>query len=241
MNATLNASPWGNRFAKWTAWGGVGAALLAVVGSYGSGFGLWNFQIGFLFIGAALLLAVFAVLFGLISLAKRQRGRGVMLGLACALIFLGIMGYWINRGASVPMIHDVTTDVAKPPAFQKLALRSDNLIGVETIDKWRELHSAAYGDIKPVTLAKSPADTIKAAEALARARGWDVALVAPDRIEATEAQSPFKFKDDVVITVAPSADGKGSVVNMRSVSRVGIGDLGVNAERVRTFLADLQK
>ena len=78
------------------------------------------------------------------------------------------------------------------------------------------------------------------AEALVRARGWAVALVTPDRIEATETASPFAFKDDVIITVAAGADGKGSVVNIRSVSRLGVSDLGVNAARVRALMADLK-
>ena len=43
-----------------------------------------------------------------------------------------------------------------------------------------------------------------------------------------------------MLRVTPNPNGAGSVVNMRSVSRVGVSDLGVNAERVQSFLADLQ-
>jgi len=47
------------------------------------------------------------------------------------------------------------------------------------------------------------------------------------------------FKDDVVIRV--QAAGNKTKVDMRSASRVGKSDLGMNAERIRLFLADLAK
>ena len=59
------------------------------------------------------------------------------------------------------------------------------------------------------------------------------------RFEATETSAFFQFKDDVVLRVRPSETGERSIVDMRSVSRVGISDLGMNAKRVRAFLADL--
>ena len=59
------------------------------------------------------------------------------------------------------------------------------------------------------------------------------------RMEATDTTRFFRFKDDVVIRVRPTEDGTGSIVDMRSISRVGVSDLGVNAKRVRSFIADL--
>ena len=49
----------------------------------------------------------------------------------------------------------------------------------------------------------------------------------------------FGFKEDIVLRVHPTEDGTGSVVDMRSVSRVGDGDRGGNAKRIRAYLADL--
>jgi uncharacterized protein (DUF1499 family) len=45
----------------------------------------------------------------------------------------------------------------------------------------------------------------------------------------------FGFKDDVVIRIAPSS-GNGCRVDIRSVSRAGLSDVGTNARRIRTFL-----
>jgi uncharacterized protein (DUF1499 family) len=58
-------------------------------------------------------------------------------------------------------------------------------------------------------------------------------------LEATETTFFFRFKDDVVVRARP-APGGGSLVDMRSISRVGGSDVGLNAKRVRAFLADLQ-
>ncbi len=243
-DAALNSRIGPVRSTKWASRCGIAAGVLALLGSWGSGFGFWPFTVGFLFLIVALALAVVAVLTGLFALLKGRRTGvpkgGLILGMLCALVFMGWLGSWVSKGASAPFIHDVTTDLANPPAFTKLTLRKDNLAGVKSEAEWRTLHAGAYGDIQPLRLALAPAAAIGRAEALVKARGWDVALVTADRIEATETASSFRFKDAVIITASASADGKGSVVNMRSVSRVGESDLGVNAARVRAFLKDLK-
>jgi uncharacterized protein (DUF1499 family) len=58
---------------------------------------------------------------------------------------------------------------------------------------------------------------------------------AEGRIEATATTRWFGFKDDVVIRIVPSA-GNGSRVDIRSVSRVGLSDVGTNTRRIRAFL-----
>jgi uncharacterized protein (DUF1499 family) len=238
MTDFAQMSPWTRRFSKTALTGGIGAAILALVGSYGSGFGLWNFQIGFLFLAVALVLAIAGLITGITALIKGGAKGGTLLGLLCSVAFLGIMGYVINMGVSNPPLHDISTDLANPPAFKELKLRDDNLVGVDTIENWRAVHAKALPDIKPIISTLSPADAIDKAESLVKARGWAVAMVTADRIEATETVSPFKFKDDVVIVAAPGPGGQGSIINIRSVSRVGLSDLGFNAARVRALMTD---
>ena len=69
--------------------------------------------------------------------------------------------------------------------------------------------------------------------------GWDIVAVAPQdfRIEATDTTLLFGFKDDVVIRV--SAASGGSRVDVRSLSRVGRSDFGVNANRIRKYFKQL--
>ena len=71
------------------------------------------------------------------------------------------------------------------------------------------------------------------AERAARAMGWQVVEASLDklRLEAIDTSLVFGFKDDIVVRV--TAKGNGSVVDVRSLSRVGGSDLGANARRVR--------
>jgi uncharacterized protein (DUF1499 family) len=75
---------------------------------------------------------------------------------------------------------------------------------------------------------------------VARRLGWEIVATAPGegRLEATDRTRWFGFRDDVVVRVRP--DGAGTRVDLRSVSRVGRSDLGVNARRIRDFLAALR-
>jgi uncharacterized protein (DUF1499 family) len=223
---------------------GIAAPLLALLGAYGSGWGFWPFTTGFLFLGIALLAALAALICGIIGwrLNRPAGGSGgfARFGMLLAFAFVAVMAALFWRAGSSPRIHDVTTDSADPPAFETLTLRKDNLIGVGTIENWRKIHDEGYADIRPVVLAMPPAEAMKKAKALVEARGWEIASADDGRIEATETASPFAFKDDVVIIATPENGGAATRIDMRSVSRVGLSDLGVNAERVRGFLNDLQ-
>jgi hypothetical protein len=169
-----------------------------------------------------------------------------------ASIYVGWVGTFLVKALTVPAIHDVSTDLADPPAFKTLQLRADNLDNVPGADdlkmrgltpqqRWGVVHQKGYGDIRSVRINEPVAMVIAKAERLAKARNWDIAISLPaeGRLEATETSAFFQFKDDVVLRVRPSDTGEGSIVDMRSVSRVGLSDLGMNAKRVRSFLADL--
>lgn len=103
-----------------------------------------------------------------------------------------------------------------------------------------------YADIQPQRFNRPAEDVFGAALAVAKDSGWEIRLTeavpgAPGQgiIEATATTRLFKFKDDVTITVL-SENGT-SVVNVRSKSRIGKGDLGTNARRIRAFQAELAK
>ncbi|MFN2258425.1 MAG: DUF1499 domain-containing protein [Parasphingopyxis sp.] len=154
----------------------------------------------------------------------------------------------------VPFIHDVTTDIVNPPQFETLSLREDNLETVpvpkdpdleplDNVGRWRLLHLRYYGDIRPIAVPANVPATVEAARELVEERGWELAAAEPatGRVEATATVSIYRFKDDIVLRITPNPNGPGSIVHMRSVSRVGVSDLGVNAARVRDFLADLEQ
>lgn len=237
---------------------GLGSILIALVGALGSGWGLWDFRFGFQLLMIAFGAALLALLGGfVVGWWAKRKGRVAARPLRWAGMALGgALAVWLLSFAytarSVPAIHDISTDLADPPQFRMLAVRADNLDqipgeddpemkGMNPLQRWAAIHGKAYGDIRSVRIAMPVAEVIAKAERLAKVRGWEIAVSDPieGRLEATETTRFFRFKDDVVIRVRPTEDGTGSIVDMRSISRVGISDLGVNAKRVRSFIADL--
>jgi len=71
--------------------------------------------------------------------------------------------------------------------------------------------------------------------------GWTIVAAdeAAGRIEASERSRWFGFTDDIIVRV--TASGSGSRVDVRSSSRLGRSDFGVNAARVRAYLAELRE
>ena len=59
------------------------------------------------------------------------------------------------------------------------------------------------------------------------------------RIEASQQSRWFRFTDDIVIRVA--CDELGARIDMRSTSRQGRSDFGVNATRIRAYLGALRQ
>ena len=190
--------------------------------------------------------SLLALLLGLAALIIGRKGgfpgRGrVIAAMVVSLLYVGFLASRPLMAGDAPALHDITTDLANPPQFEVLPLRADNLAGVGTLDNWRLMHAQAYGDLGPVTIAKPVALVTADAVRLAEELGWQIAAsdAARGHVEATARVSFIRFHDDVVIRIMPTADGRHSRVDMRSVSRVGIGDLGVNARRIREFLASL--
>jgi uncharacterized protein (DUF1499 family) len=236
--------------------GGVAAALIAAVGtgaeawSYRSGLGVLRYALY-----AALAGGVLAMVAWIVSRRSGARtGLINAVALTAAVLFAGYLGKQIATARSVPAIHDAATDLNDLPQFSRLTVRADNLENIpdegrpelaamDPESRWKALHRGAYSDLRPLRLSAPPADVLRRAEQLARDRGWDVANV--DRqsgiVEATATTLFFRFKDDVVVRVRPDpARPGGSVLDMRSISRVGGSDIGVNAQRIRDFLRDLQ-
>jgi len=233
---------------------GLGLAILALVslaaGPVGWRFGWWHFRFAFYWLMpfaaftalAAAVVSIAVLALGWSHLGGRGlalAGLGVVLGAAIAYV-----PWQYNRTRqTVPPIHDITTDTANPPAFvAALSLRGPgaNTVTYEGADLARK-QKAAYPDIAPVEIGAPPAAAFKQALDAAKAMpGWNVVASDPaaGRIEANETTRWFRFTDDVVIRVAP--DGAGSRVDVRSVSRVGRSDFGVNAGRIRAYTAALK-
>lgn len=223
-------------------WLGLLGVLVLLVAGPGYRWYLWNVQIGLLMVPAALLLGLVAVILSLIGMVRSQSKGRALLALILGLIAAGLPASNINKAAHAP-IHDVTTDTTNPPQFVAVmvarnAVQHGNSTAYDekTAQKQREV----YPDITPISLDVPPVQAFDRALAAARSFGWEIVANDPSQghIEATATTFWFGFKDDVVIRVTPQ--GNGSRVDVRSLSRIGESDVGVNANRIRSYVTKLK-
>jgi uncharacterized protein (DUF1499 family) len=231
-----------NRLAVLAATLGTAVLLVSALAGLGSRWGWWHFSTGFTILRWTVYASFAVAVIALIALLKWRAWPLALFGLLAALFIIGNAWLLMRKARSVPPIHDITTDTNDPPQFvEVLPLRADapnpaEYGGPEIAEQQR----AAYPDIQPVRLAL-PADSAFArAQAAAQDMGWTMVAAAPaeGRLEATARTFWFGFYDDVVIRITPA--GAESVVDVRSVSRVGRSDVGANAARIRKFLDTLQ-
>lgn len=164
--------------------------------------------------------------------AKRALFSALLLCLPALVLLLMTI-----RNSSAPIIHQVSTDPHNPPAFvAAIARRGDSSNPLDYTMETAERQLQAYPDLKPIATTLAPGEAFQHALATARQLGWEVYAEVPaeGRIEAVDTTFWFGFKDDIAIRVTPAANG-GSRVDLRSLSRVGEGDTGTNANRIRRF------
>ena len=156
------------------------------------------------------------------------------------IVAFGIPYQWQRSARGAPPIHDITTDLENPPTFVAVApLRADAPNGLDRPPLLTEQQRKAYPDLAPVTLPASQDQVFDRALAVAQDLGWRIVTAdkAAGRIEATATTRWFGFEDDVVVRLTPW--GSGTRVDVRSVSRLGVGDAGTNARRIREYLGQL--
>jgi uncharacterized protein (DUF1499 family) len=224
---------------------GVLALLMLFVTGPGSRFGWWHFRISFDLMKYAAYVGGAAMVLSIVGLVL---SRGRLRLVAVAGLALGALAFllpwsWRRDARQYPGIHDITTDVQNPPPFVAIApLRADALNPVEYPgDSVARVQREAYPDVQPLMLAMPVDSAFTLAVVAAKEMGWE--MVDQDRrqgrIEATATTPWMGFKDDVVIRVS-SASGIARV-DVRSKSRVGRGDVGANAKRIRQYLQRLRE
>lgn len=231
------------------------AAIGYKIGLLGLGisFGLLNLKVGPMLLFAGVAFGVFSLL---LAFFMKPRGR-VFLSLIALLIPLFGVVQLVGvkkKAESLPFIHDITTDTQNPPTFSAvILLEREKTPNVNTVDYKGKLdprsktlvavlQTKSYPDIRPVILEDDPDVVLGQAKVVAKNMGWNIVNEDAEagRIEATETTFWYGFKDDIVIRVKPS-EGGGTVLDIRSISRVGGSDLGANAARIRKFVAAIQK
>ncbi len=210
------------------------------------------------------LLLVLTLLLGVVSLLLGffiKPRKGLLLAALITLIPLAGLGKLNgvkNKIASLPFIHDITTDTQAPPVFTKAiidarastnASNTLNYVGKKDRKNAKgklvsvlQTQADAYKDIRPVLRSEETDVIFGEALSLVKQQGWDIVTedVEAGIIEATDTTFWYGFKDDVILRIRP-AEGGGTIVDMRSISRVGGSDLGKNAERLRVLIEGLKE
>jgi uncharacterized protein (DUF1499 family) len=221
-------------------------AAAAAAAGFGTRLEWWHFTTGFSILRWAAYGAVAGVAVSAVA-TYLCRGSGAALGWSAAgliisLIIVAIPVSWLYAAMRLPRIHDITTDTGNPPQFVAiLPLRRNAPDSVEYGGSTIAEHQRkAYPDIQPLVIDRPAAEVFKHALAVARNLGWEVVAADSDkgRIEATDTTFWFGFKDDVVVRI--QSVPQGSRVDVRSVSRVGLSDVGTNAARIHRFLAEMK-
>jgi uncharacterized protein (DUF1499 family) len=205
----------------------------------------------------ALACAGLSILVGLIGAAAiwQSGARGIDRILLAFLIdaaLLAYPAYLALQYRRLPAIHDITTDPIDPPRYEtigRLRSRDANPIAYAGLYAAQQ-QKAAYPDVAPLETDASPQAAYDAAMAVIAKRRWQVinaraptaALPGqPARdgyIEAVARTLIMGFRDDVAVRIRAAGDG--TRVDVRSSSRYGRHDFGVNAARVRALLEDIE-
>lgn len=250
MKDALQSTPRkGSRLSAIGIWTALTGVLLAALSGLGARAGMLSpfASMGAYALGSLLLLiALVTAGLGLIrsgGTAGTASRPATWLALLAGLAVTANNGLVMGQARGAPAIHDISTDTDNPPAFVAVvplravdAQNPPEYSGPETAAAQKQ----AFPDLEPL-LVTQPANVVfAAARDLVAEKGWTLvdASEVEGRIEATAETGWVRFKDDVVIRIQPGRDQ--TRVDVRSKSRVGRGDMGANARRVRDFLATLQ-
>ena len=191
--------------------------------------------VGFVIFALGGILALVVTILGVIrALRGRGYGRGVLAATVGLLVFVALAG----RGRGAPRINDFTTDLTDPPAFKQAASDPANSgRDMSYPPAFADVQGACCSDLAPMHLPNPSPATFAMVEVVAAGMpNWKVTRQdsSAGELEAVSTTPLFGFHDDIIVRVRPDPAG-GSVVDMRSKSRVGQGDLGANVARIHAF------
>ncbi|MBX7541153.1 DUF1499 domain-containing protein [Qipengyuania sp. GH29] len=249
---------------KYALWLALALLVWFAVAVFGPKFGMvdWRFALGTMLREVGPILIGITALVALVALWKGPRGEWWKAALALAIpaaLMAGLASV-ASKAQSVPPIHDVATDTANPPTFSAatMAIRemaeanpiNDYSVPLGEMDAWMglpddspvkgqshaQIIAEAFPDLQPIAFTTDRADAMASVSAAMSDIGLtDIRSdVEAGTVEGTAETFAFGFKDDVVARVG---DG---VIDLRSVSRVGLSDLGYNAARLRELSAAIE-
>jgi len=180
------------------------------------------------------------VLVGLVGVVRGGDARGMALvATVVGALCIGLLAVLVLQARGAPPIHDITTDFEEPPQFRAATRAAENqgrdLTYPNGAATSAEQQRAAYPDLDSIEVDAAPAEAFASVLRVAEELGWTVVEQdgAAGVLEATDETAVFGFVDDIVVRVRPT--GTGAIIDARSLSRLGVGDLGANAARIRAM------
>lgn len=222
------------------------AIILGISGAGLAYLGLATPLVGFLVFAVGLLASLVGLVAGAMGLWATRTGevsgRGQALGgLLLGLLVLGVAANGASSGQGLPRINDITTDFDDPPGF----VAAVELLANQGRDmsypgeSFARQQQAGYPDLRALETPLEPTAAFeRVLDAIRNLPRTELVAIAGEQglVEAKQSSALFHFVDDFVVRVRPGANG-GSRIDMRSKSRDGKGDLGVNAARIRDVFA----
>lgn len=242
------------------------APLYFLIAALGTKIGLWGWQFGLgaMTIGGGPIvlgiLGLAALVSLIIGLVQKPRRAAVLAPAAIALFAVGIvfgMMMGMRDKAAANPIHDIATDTANPPTFSAETMAAREAAGANPLSDYQaplgqlalyrdraspELAVKSHAQIitakadRPAPLPLGGASREAGVAAVAAAMGAmgfaDIrADPAAGMVEGVAESFWYGFKDDVVARVGDTQ------IDFRSVSRVGMSDLGANTARINDLRA----
>jgi len=148
----------------------------------------------------------------------------------------------------LPALTDISTDLIDPPDFARSsrALGAREQIFHEPIPQAsREAQRLAYSGVSPIILDLDAEEAWQIVQKAVAARKWRIVdqvmpggRIGIGHIDAVDKTLLMGFPQDVTIRVRPLAGQ--TRIDIRSASRFGRHDFGVNAQRIQRFAQELQ-
>ncbi|MEL0657684.1 DUF1499 domain-containing protein [Psychromonas arctica] len=224
----------------------LGSIIISIFGVRGNWFGI---RAGFTAIGYLVQAGVLVLIAGLIVfyLSRNDKRSFIKSGFALILVLIPVVAHYATTQPEKKVpgapLNDISTDTVNPPLFDAVAslrpAKSNSLKypGVKAAKRQEEL----FPDITSIPSSLSRESAFKRALDIAETMNWDIVSqdVNTGIIEAVASTIAFDFKDDVVIRIQSATTG--SLIDIRSHSRIGRSDRGKNAQRVREFITQFKQ
>ncbi|HET7211423.1 MAG TPA: DUF1499 domain-containing protein [Methyloceanibacter sp.] len=201
-------------------------------------------------IGVSLSGLLLAIAIAVFSLVRIWFGGQTGAGQAFAAIIIACLGlaapaFFLGQAALLPRLNDIATSPDEPLAFNTLlSQRPADANPIKDPDAAQiDAQVEAYPDLGPMVLERAAPEVFSLVNEAVERRGWTIASsetpgeTGIGRIEATDQSLVMGFTDDVIVQV--KGDDTHAVIDVRSVSRYGLHDLGANAARIRALFEEV--